>query len=536
MDLINISLAFIEGFALIISPCILPVLPIILSGSLTGTKARPLGIISGFIVIFSLILLSSRFLVQYAHLDPTLLRMVAFSILILLGVIMLSSTLTEKFSILTNKLLNIGSSIKTAQDPRSGFWGGFVFGGMAGIIWTPCAGPILAAIIVQIAIQQTTLNSALAIIAFAIGAGVPMLFIALIGRRMMEEFQFFKTHAVLCRKILGGIIIASVGYLIYDSGVTMSYAQPNPSRPNAESLINGLTVPYKAPAIEGIDAWINSPPLQLNQLKGKVVLIDFWTYSCINCIRTLPYLRSWYDQYHNKGFEIIGIHTPEFEFEKKLDNVQNAVKKFGIHYPVALDNGFVTWQNFNNHYWPAHYLINKEGDIVYIHFGEGEYDVTENNIRYLLGLKGSAAEKKEEKSLSSITPETYLGYARSETFSNLQTPIKNKSQTYQYPDSLPLDGWALQGNWIIYADKIVAASSDASIKLHFRAKHVYAVMGAPIHPVPLNIRLNGKASGEINVLHQQLYTVVELKQSHEGTVELIAQHPNLELYTFTFGN
>ena len=546
MDIINIFLAFFEGFALIISPCILPILPIILSGSLAGTKTRPLGIISGFIAVFSLVMLFSRSLVQYAHLNPMSLRTSAYIILLLLGIVMLSSFLTEKFMQVTNRLANAGGSLQTANNPQSGFSGGFLFGAMVGIIWTPCAGPILAAVIVQVAIQETTLNSVLTIIAFAIGAGLPMLLIALIGRSVMAQFRFFREHAVGCRKILGAIIVISVAYLMYSDGVLARSTQPSTSETSGATLVNGLMVPFNAPAIDGIDAWINSPPLQISQLKGKVVLIDFWTYSCINCIRTLPYLVHWYEQYHDKGFEIIGVHTPEFEFEKNMENVKNAVKKFGIRYPVALDNQYVTWRNFSNHYWPAHFLINQSGEVVYEHFGEGEYDVTENNIRFLLGLgKTTATPASAENAMLEMTPETYLGYERSQNFSNVQVPLKEKPQDYRYPSVLPPNGWALQGQWIIYADRIVSASAGAAIKLHFSAGKVYAVMGAPNHPVKVKIKLNNELlvsgnktdvnNNEVTVSGQRLYTLINLQQPGEGTLELTALGSDLEIYTFTFG-
>jgi cytochrome c biogenesis protein CcdA len=545
-DLINIILAFFEGFALIISPCILPILPIILSGSLSGNKSRPLGIIIGFICTFILFTLFSRVIVGLAHVSPDTIRHVSFVILIFLGIVMMSTYLTDKFNSLTQRLMNVGNSISTVNKPQSGYWGGMVFGGLIGIIWTPCAGPILAAVIVQVIIQKTTLASILTVMSFAIGAGLPMLLIALAGRRMIDKFSFFRERTILFRKLLGLIIVASVIYLIYSPG--SSFSSPSTRTPSAgTSLINGLEHPYIAPAIAGIDAWINSPPLQLNELKGKVVLIDFWTYSCINCIRTLPYLKDWYATYHDKGFEIIGIHSPEFEFEHNLDNVKQAVAKEGIDYPVALDNKFTTWQHFHNEYWPAHYLINKDGYVVYEHFGEGEYDVTENNIRFLLGLTEQASTLHPEGSYASRqTPETYLGYARAENFSSPDALVKNKSALYSYPKELPEDGWALQGKWIIYADKIVADSPGASIKLHFDAGKMFAVLGTERNSITMKLKLNGKAitdkkgsdviNSQVEVTRDQLYSLIDFKEESEATLELIATMPGLEVYSFTFGD
>lgn len=550
---ISIGLAFIEGFALIISPCILPILPIILAGSITGNKSRPLGIITGFIITFTIVTLFSKAIIALFDLNPNTLRNVSFVLLFMLGVVMMSTYLTEKFNLATQRLTRIGSSLDSVNNPQSGFLSGLVFGGLVGIIWTPCAGPVLAAVIVQIVIQQTTFSSILIIVSFAIGAGVPMLLIALIGRRLLDKFSFVSTHADLFRKLLGLIIIASVVLLFITSGGVSSYTESNTisskssvSASSTLTLINGLDTPYKAPEITGIDAWINSPPLHLNQLINKVVLIDFWTYTCINCIRTLPYVKDWYAKYHDKGLVIIGIHSPEFEFEHNLDNVKNAVKKFGILYPVALDNNFVTWRNYHNQYWPAHYLINKEGNVVYVHFGEGEYDVTENNIRYLLGLPMAVAATIEENvALKSQTPETYLGYKRTKSFASPEKIIKNQPTIYSYPKVLPKDKWALKGNWVIDAEKIVAASAGASIKLNFTSKNVYAVMGAPSNKINLKLLLNGELvieqkgedvfNSQVIVSNNQLYSLIHSNSQNEGLLELIVMSPGLEIYTFTFG-
>lgn len=322
----------------------------------------------------------------------------------------------------------------------------------------------------------------------------------------------------------------------------MSLSLPNPisnqqkiTSPTA--LIDGLYRPYKAPDIAGIDAWINSPPLTLSELKNKVVLLDFWTYSCINCIHTFPYLKEWYAKYHDKGLVIIGIHSPEFAFEHDLENVKNAVAKYGILYPVALDNNFVTWRNYKNRYWPAHYLINKDGEVVYEHFGEGDYDVTENNIRYLLGLKGKDIKSAITKNNSyRQTPETYLGYARGQNFASPEEKLQNKPRIYTYPPVLSVNDWALKGEWIIYPDKVVAASSNASIKLHFRAQKVYAVMGGFTGSnINVIVRLNGKPIKEQwSVGPHQLYSLINSSANQESTVELIAVDKGLEVYTFTF--
>lgn len=545
-DLLNIGLAFIEGFALILSPCILPILPIILTGSLTGNKSRPLGIIFGFILVFSLFTLFSRVIIEFAHIGMETLRHISYALLILLGVIMISTYLTNKFNLLTQRLTGFGSSLKAANDPESGFWGGVLFGGLIGIIWTPCAGPILAAVVVQVVIQQTTVSSVLTVIAFAIGAGLPMFLIAVAGRTIMEKFSFFRTHSELIRKILGFIIIISVIVAMYFPTLTLSFSNKEMTQTESLSLQDGLAVPYAAPEIGGNTNWINSSPLTLSQLKGKVVLIDFWTYSCINCIRTLPYLKDWYAKYKDKGFVIIGVHSPEFPFEHKLENVEKAVTTSGILYPVVLDNNFVTWLNFKNKYWPAHFLIDKDGQVVYEHFGEGKYDVTENNIRYLLGLAGTVKPTTQANPVSANqTPETYFGYTRAANFASPEEMVKDEVANYTYPKSLGLDKWALQGKWLIKGDNIVSKSEGASIKLNFHAGKVFVVMGTPGKTETVQIKLNGEPitnnkgidvqDSEVKVTSNKLYRVVALPNEGDGILEIIAKEPGLELYTFTFG-
>jgi len=542
-SLIHIGLAFVEGFALIISPCILPILPIILAGSFTGNRARPIGIVTGFIITFALFTLFSRTLIQYATIEMITLRNISFWILLILGIIMISPKLTEILGRLTQPLARVGNSFNT----QGGFYSGLLFGGLVGLIWTPCAGPVLAAVIVQVVLQKTTLDSILVVFAFAIGAGIPMLLIAWFGRGIMGRFSFFRTRAEFLRKLLGFILIIAVLYFWLSPGFVITQNQKNVVvTTHAEKLVNGISTPYMAPEIQGITSWINSPPLTLNSLKGKVVLVDFWTYSCINCIRTLPYLRDWYAKYHDKGFEIIGVHSPEFQFEHDVNNVKQAVKADDITWPVALDNDFVTWRNFQNEYWPAHYLINKEGVIVYVHLGEGEYDVTENNIRFLLGVTEGKANNQTEEDYSFIqTPETYLGYRRGERFASPEGVTKDVLALYQYPEKLERNEWALRGSFIISSEKIVSASPDASIKLHFRGSKVYIVMGSTKKQLTLKVLLNDKpliedkgqdvVNSQILVNRNRLYYVVNLKQGNEGILEIIAKEPGLEVYTFTFG-
>lgn len=545
VQLLNIGLAFIEGVGLIVSPCILPILPIILSASLDGSKRRPLGVIVGFIISFTLFTLFSRQLVLLFHLNLNYVRYFSFALLLILGCIMLSNFLTEKFSAWTQAFADIGMRF-TQNNQSSGFASGLVFGALVGLIWTPCAGPILAAVIVQTILQQSNIISFFTILAFGLGVAVPMLIIIFFGRVLINKINFLQKHAQLLRKLLGAIIIVAVLLMMFGADLYESKIKiPQDLSASGMNLQDGLLRKYSAPDFTDIQEWINSKPLHIQDLRGKVVLVDFWAYSCINCIRTLPYLKDWYNKYKDKGFVIIGVHSPEFDFERDPKNVTSAVKDDGILYPIALDNQFATWKNYNNAYWPAHYLIDKQGDVVYEHFGEGEYDVTENNIRYLLGINTPLNANVAEIHDVVLTPETYLGYARGLTFANNHI-VKDSPHTYSYSADLPPNTWSLRGSWIVQEQKIVSNEKNASIKINFRGRKVFAVMSKQTTPIKVQVKLNGKMIAEqsgkdvnssiVNVDTAKLYNLVDLKHDTNGILELTASEPGLEIYTFTFGS
>jgi cytochrome c biogenesis protein CcdA/thiol-disulfide isomerase/thioredoxin len=549
-EFINIGLGFLEGIALVISPCILPILPIILSGSLTGGKKRPIGIISGFILIFSLFTLFSRKLVELSGIDLNLVRNFSFYLLIIFGAILISTKLSEIFSNLTQKISLFSGKI--GNKPDDGFFSGILFGSIVALIWTPCAGPILATVILQSILQKTTLNSFFIILSFGIGTSIPMLLITFFGKYIIKNLSIFKRNSILIRRVLGIIIISSVGFIYFgDKMIFLFSSTPNlkitDDRTNS-NLLNGIKYPYLSPQIAGIQYWINSNAIHIDDLKGKVVLIDFWAYSCINCIRTIPYLNDWFSKYNDKGFIILGIHSPEFDFERDLNNVTESVHKNKIKYPIALDNSFITWQNFNNLYWPAHYLIDKNGYVVYEHFGEGKYDITENNIRFLLGLNATPT-KMENQSLfyRELTPETYLGSKRVDSFLSPESILMDEISQYTYPKKLQKNGWALNGKWIFSSQKIISAQPFASIKLHFLAKNVFAVIGSKTGtPIQVKIKLDGEnivlgkgddvINSSINVIGHTLYNVVSLNKYGSGLLEITALEPGLEFYSFTFGD
>ena len=548
MNPIEIGLAFLEGLALIVSPCILPVLPLVLAASVEGGRRRPYGIIIGFVFAFSLFAITARKIVALLGIDLDLVKDASLMLLALFGLVLLSERLSERFSALTQGAANFGNRL--ASSGGEGLLSGVMIGTLIGLVWTPCAGPILAAVLVQVIRQQTDLAGNLIIVSFALGAGVPMLAIALSGRKIMSKLGFFTRHAEGVRKAFGVLILLSVAYIAsgVDARTFFASAGKPPAAQSETGLRNGLDRPYPAPEFAGIDAWLNSPPLAMKSLKGKVVLVDFWTYSCINCIRTLPYLTDWDRKYRGQGLVIVGVHAPEFEFEKKLDNVKAAIAQHGIRYPVALDNHLATWTNFNNVYWPAHYLINRDGQVVYTHFGEGEYDVTENNIRYLLGLKSKAdgMQAKEPAFASDQTPETYLGYARADGFGGKDQVARDGRGSYRFPAFLPEDAWALSGGWRVEAEKIVALEKDAALRLNFKAGKVFLVLGsASGKPVRVSLTLNGEPvganagkdapNGVATIERNTLYELIDQKTPKNSLLEIRTETPGVEAYAFTFG-
>lgn len=547
MNILEVGLSFLEGLALIASPCILPILPLVLGTSVDGGRKRPFGIITGFVISFTAFAMLSRKLVMLSGISSEVVTDGSLILLALFGLVMLSEKLSEKFSGLTQSFANAGNNLSSSV--KDGFGSGVMIGMLIGLVWTPCAGPILAAVLVQVIRQESDINALFMIAAFAFGAGVPMLAIALMGRKIMSKLGFFTRHAVAVRKIFGIIILLAVVFIASGGAANLLLLSNSEEQVTTEAtgLKDALPEPYSAPEFRNVTAWLNSDPLTMAELRGKVVLIDFWTYSCINCIRTLPYITKWDRDYRDKGLVIIGIHAPEFEFEKNQANVEAAIAKHNIEYPVAMDNSFDNWVAFNNHYWPAHYLIDKDGRVVYTHFGEGNYAETENNIRYLLGL-GATADNVPEQVVTSRdqSPETYLGYKRGENFVSPEEVKADEAKVYSAPKFIPNDSWALSGKWTIGEEKSTAENPGASLQYNFVAGKVFLVLGSRDgKPIEARITLNGAPiadsagkdvkDGVITIDGHTLYELVSANEVKNGLLEITSMTEGLEVYAFTFG-
>jgi len=521
--------AFLAGIATVLSPCILPVLPAILAGGIGSGRLRPLGIILGLMLSFNVFTLLLSTLVTAYSLSPEILRYTAIAIMVLLGLVMLFPSWSDYFAKKTSAIAELGNRVPTSN----GFWGGFFLGAALGLVWTPCAGPILAAITTLVATQMIGWETVALILTYCLGAAIPLLFIAYGGRRLLALTRY--TEEI--RRGFGVLMILTALAVAFHVDVrlqewTLRYFptinwEDNPEVQVQLASLRGITelpVGAAAPALKGIVSWVNSPPLTLEQLRGKVVLIDFWTYSCINCIRTFPYLKSWDEKYRDKGLVIIGVHTPEFAFEKDLKNVEEAAQRFGLRYPIALDNDYATWNAYSNRCWPAHYLIDSQGHIRQIHFGEGgAYGETENAIRSLLNMPLLVIEDTP-KPTQPLSAELYLG--------------SNRSDPARASEIVLSAGWKQEPEHIL-------STQEATLTLHFLASHVYLVMSADT-PQKITVQIDGKplTSAQMTaniqvgflIVHEpRKYDLVNL-EGHYGTHTLTLTVPSgTSAYAFTFG-
>lgn len=536
--IILLTFAFLAGFVTVLSPCVLPVLPLLLSAGASYSRKRTIGILMGLVLSFLFFTLAIHSLIKILPISPNLFRTIAISIVALFGLFLLFPSLNILFAKKTASIAQAGENLKQYQDDQGGFWGGFILGVSLGLLWTPCAGPILAAVAVAAATSQVTWEIVAIATAYILGGAIPMFLLMAGSRKLFTSSKFFLRHSEGIRQIFGLVMVvtALALYLNLDLPLQNWIAKYIPtiyleddSLINKESKNNLKTA---MPPFKGIEAWINSPPLTPQSLQGKVVLVDFWTYSCINCLRTLPYLTDWYNKYKDLGLVIVGMHTPEFQFEKSKSNVEEATKKLHVDYPVALDNNYATWTAYDNHYWPAHYLFDQEGFLQEKHFGEGGYLETENKIRSLLGLKPLEG---NEPSLAKrlITPETYLGKLRAESYSKADLPGE--------------DQVVLKGPWTLGKEEITADQEGSELLLNFKATRVYLVMSSEQKNF-VEVFLNDKplpkefytadmdAQGRIVVEGARKFDVIDLKGQYGRHLLRLKFGKGIKAYAFTFGD
>jgi thiol-disulfide isomerase/thioredoxin len=447
-----------------------------------------------------------------------------------------------------------------------------------GLVWTPCAGPILGAV-TSLAVTQPGSGATIAlVVAYALGAGLPLLGIALGGRAALARLKL-RSASAWASRALGVLVLATAGLMAVGADTTISAdltsALPDwtgslqtlersqqvqsalgnlgvgPQGTQGAGSQTGLPDLGPAPEFTGIDNWLNSKPLTMAGLRGKVVLVDFWTYSCINCIRTLPYVESWYQKYAAEGLVVVGVHSPEFAFEHDTGNVAAAIARFGITYPVAQDNEFATWNAYANSYWPAHYLIDATGRVRNAHYGEGDYVQTEDEIRTLLADAGASSSALPSPASSAAAPpiadsqtlETYVGTARAQRFASPEPP-RAGPKPYTFPSDLPHDHFAVRGTWDFQPEYALASAAGDQLELSFYARDVYLVMEAD-SPVPATVSLAGvtngggtedvAADGSLTVSQARLYHLVHLSEAARGTVTIAFDATGARAYAFTFG-
>jgi cytochrome c biogenesis protein CcdA/thiol-disulfide isomerase/thioredoxin len=549
-----LGVAFLAGVVTALSPCVLPVLPVVLAGGSGGGERRPYAVIAGLVVSFTVFTLAATAILSALGLPDDLLRNIAIAVVALVGLSLLWPWLGLQ---LERPFARLG------RRAPGDVGGGFALGLSLGLVYTPCAGPVIGAVATVAATQSVSFDAVLVTLAYALGSGVVLLGLALAGRRGLA-LPRFRHAAPTIRRVLGGAVLAVAVLMALGVDTELRTRVPEYTRAlqgletsdSASDRIDGLLGPRSgvaaaaadaedeledfgpAPEFAGIDAWLNSGPLTMKELRGKVVVIDFWTYSCINCLRTLPYLKRWDEAYRHDGLVLVGVHTPEFAFERERSNVADAVERLGLEYPVALDSDYGTWEAWGNRYWPAKYFVDRAGHVRYAHFGEGEYEKSERIIRELLDepdLSGpvSGTVSAPTAAMDLGTPETYLGYGRLERFSG--SPIRpDEEAEYTFPASLPFNGLAYSGRWTVEEERIVAGR-DARLRLGFHARSVNLVLGVDGKPGAVEVFVDGKRLRRVEVPRDDLYALASLPGSAGDHVLELRFAPGTQAYAFTFG-
>ena len=563
--MVLILIGFVAGLIAGISPCVLPVLPVVfVAGATTESRSsirRALSIVVGLIVSFSILILAGTEIVSLFHLPADFLHYLGIGMLIAVGIGLL---IPQLGLLLERPFVRI-----VGHQPGVGR-AGFIIGLALGLVFVPCAGPVLSTIIVLGAKEQVNLQTVLVTITFSIGAAIPLLFVALAGGALVERARWLRQKGPQLRMIGGAVLIVMAaciwgnvfkslqtdvpGYTnalqqhVEGSSTIRKELQQLSGNRSSDGSLNScspgdakLQSCGDAPNFAGVTAWLNTPgdkPLSIKGLRGKVVLIDFWTYSCINCERTLPHVEAWYNRYKNDGFVVVGVHTPEFAFEHVVSNVKSESKSLGVDYPVAVDDNYGTWDAYNNEYWPADYLVDANGVVRHDEFGEGDYSLTESLIRQLLLKAHPGLKLPPRTDVPNLTPneatnpESYVGYERVQYLQNTATPAQNTAATYTFPKSLSLGYFALSGVWNDHEQE-ATAGKDAKLEINYEARDVYLVIGGAGTVTIANG--SGMAPKTINVNGvPRLYTLFHSKSTSAGTL-VMKFSPGVQAYDFTFG-
>jgi cytochrome c biogenesis protein CcdA/thiol-disulfide isomerase/thioredoxin len=586
-------LAYLGGVLTIVSPCILPVLPFVFARTGQPFMKSGLPLLAGmaltFALVASLAAVGGGWVVQVNQYG----RWLALLFVALFGLTLLLPRLAER---LTRPLVAAGSRLSEAAGadarPRPG--ASFLIGVATGLLWAPCAGPILGLLLTGAALQGASIATTLLLLAYAAGAATSLAVALLLGGKVFSAMKRSIGAGEWLRRGLGAAMLAGVAAIALglDTGILaristastggieqalvgrLAGKSPNVSgammaqvpasgsaMKAADKAPGALPIEGNLPPLDGAVQWLNSPPLTAQALKGKVVLVDFWTYSCINCLRSLPYVKAWAEKYRDQGLVVIGVHAPEFAFERDVGNVTKAMKDLGINYPVAIDNDFKVWRAFNNQYWPAHYFADAQGRIRYHHFGEGEYAESERVIQQLLreagaakvadGLINASAEGVQlAPDMNEVqSPETYVGYQRAEHFVPETSLVPDKVSAYSAPSQLALNDWSLDGQWNVGPERATSSAPASRIVYRFHARDLHLVLGPGTdgNPVRFKVLIDGKVPGDAHgtdvapdgsgsVTEQRLYQLVRQTGGvTDRTFSIEFLDPGVSAYAFTFG-
>jgi cytochrome c biogenesis protein CcdA/thiol-disulfide isomerase/thioredoxin len=575
-----IVLAFLGGILTILSPCILPVIPFVFAKVDQPFRRSGLPLLAGMAITFAVVAAIATTGGGWVVRANQYGRLIALVVLALLGITLLWPALADRLS---RPFVRLGSGLARASAGNQSVFSSLLLGVATGLLWAPCAGPILGLVLTGAALGGASTRTVFLLLAYAAGAATSLSVVLLAGGRVFAALKRslkaeFWIRGILGVGMLASVLVIGLGLdrglltrlsLASTSGFEQSLVdrvQPRvqPQQPGTMMMMSSTnrsdaTGPQTLPELSAA-LWLNSSPLGQDALKGHVVLIDFWTYSCINCLRTLPYIRAWAQKYKASGLIVVGVHTPEFAFEKDFGNVRRAVSELSITYPVALDNDYKIWKAFHNSFWPADYLIDAAGRIRHHHFGEGKYEETEQHIKELLKedraapfadgfvkVAGAGAEAPPDNDVES--PETYIGYERADSFLSPGGFSQDSPRVYSIPKHLELNQWGFAGNWTDRAQSASLGSARGRIVYRFHARDLHLVLGpAPDgSTIRFRVKLDGQAPGPNHgadagpdgngrVTEHRLYQLIRQKNAvDDRTFEIEFLDPGVQAFAFTFG-
>ncbi len=571
--------AYLGGVLTIVSPCILPVLPFVFARANRSFLRSSLPMLVGMAVTFAGIATLAAVGGGWAVQANQAGRWAAIVLLAFFGLTLLFPAIADRAM---QPLVRLGGRLseRAEGEERDSIGGSLLLGIATGLLWAPCAGPILGLILTGAALNGASVGTTFLLLAYALGAATSLALALLIGGRVFKVMKKSLGAGQWVRRGLGLFVLIGVGAIALGLDTTylarLSTAQtdviertlagglgqdmPGGSSAPTEGSGGQLVLPVERemPSLDGINEWLNSNPILRDSLRGRVVLIDFWTYSCINCLRSIPYVQAWHERYRDDGLVVIGVHAPEFAFERDVDNVRASVASLGITYPVAIDNDYRVWRAFSNRYWPAHYFIDAQGRVRYHHFGEGNYETSERVIRQLLTEAGHPPRDEAGPIATSgvgaqaardtlRSPETYLGYGRAAQFVSPGGLIRDREHSYT-AGAMALNQWSLIGDWTVRRQHAEAITRGGRIAFRFHARDLHLVMGGMNGMrVRFRITIDGSppgpaagmdvnAAGEGAVTGQRLYQLVRQQGAiGERLFEIEFLDPGVEAFAFTFG-